>query len=255
MSASRIEPIQRRPNVIKLPRTTGQGTEARFTMRFVTMLELTSVISSVLLTVWAIVPLYPQNRLVMALPAVLSLTLIMSSQRARNESLRELGLSTAYFWTAFRLLFFPVVLCSLLLLLMGYLSRSLHRSTHFEVNLVIVPLWGIVQQYVLQGFIYRRVRMLMVDDRSLKRPMDQQVRYAILVTAAIFAFVHLPNLTLSLLTFTAALLWSWVYERAPNLWVLGFSHGLLSLVVMHSLPDWLLQSMSVGYKHFLYQKF
>lgn len=254
MSATRIEQIQRRPKVVKLPRAE-QGTEARLSLRLVTVLELVSVISSVLLTVWAIVPLYPQNRIMMAFPALLSLSLVFYSQHARRESLQELGLRSDYFWTATRLLFLPVMLCSVVLLLIGYSSQSLHRSTHFEVNLVIVPLWGVVQQFVLQGFIYRRVRMLIVVERSFKRSTEQQVRYAILATAAIFALVHLPNLTLSLLTFAAALLWSWVYERAPNLWVLGFSHGLLSLIVMHALPDWLLQSMSVGYKHFLYQKF
>ncbi len=254
MSATRIEQIQRRPKVMKLPRAE-QGTEARLSLRLVTILELLSVISSVLLTVWAIVPLYPQNRLVMAFPALLSLSLIFYSQHTRHESLGELGLSSAYLWTALRHLLLPVVLCSLVLLLTGYLSHSLHRSTHFEVNLVIVPLWGVVQQFVLQGFIYRRVRMLVVDSGSFKPAADRQIRYAILATAAIFALVHLPNLTLSLLTFAAALLWSWVYERAPNLWVLGFSHGLLSLIVMHALPEWLLHSMSVGYKHFLYQKF
>jgi len=46
-----------------------------------------------------------------------------------------------------------------------------------------------------------------------------------------------------------------VYERAPNLFALGLSHGLMSDLAMSSLPPWLLHSMSVGYKHFIYQKF
>lgn len=254
MRATKIEQIQPQEKGVQ-PAWTGQGNEARLSLRFVTWLELISVISSVLLTVWAIVPLYPQNRLVLVLPALLALSLIGYSHHIRHEGMQELGLSKSYGGPALRLLLVPVVLCSVVLLLIGYLSNSLRRSTHFEVNLVIVPLWGIVQQYVLQGFIFRRVRMLMVNEGSYEQSVDQQVRYAILVTATIFAIVHLPNLTLSLLTFTAALFWSWVYEQAPNLWVLGLSHGLLSLIVMHSLPDWLLQSMSVGYKHFLYQKF
>lgn len=254
MSATRIQPIQRRLTVVSHPKI-GAGDEARLSLRHVTLLELVSIISSVLLTVWAIVPLYPQNRLVMAFPAFLSVGLIIYSQRVRHESLWELGLSSAHIWPAFRLLILPVLFCCVTLLAIGYLTQSLHRSTHFETNLLIVPLWGVVQQYVLQGFIYRRVRLLMVDETAFRHITERQIRAAILVTAVVFALVHLPNLTLSLLTFAAALLWSWVYERAPNLWALGLSHGLLSLVVMHSLPAWLLQSMSVGYKHFLYQKF
>lgn len=254
MSATRIQQVQGRHSVVELPKVT-QEKDARLSLRSVTVIELISVISSVLLTVWAIVPLYPQNRLMMALPAVLAISLIFYSQHVRQESLQELGFSSAYASAALQLLLLPVVLCSVVLLSIGYLAHSLHRSTHFEINLFIVPLWGVVQQYVLQGFIYRRLRSLLVDDKTFGRVTEKQVRNTILLTATIFAFVHLPNLALSLLTFAAALLWSWVYERAPNLWVLGFSHGLLSLVVMHSLPAWLLQSMSVGYKHFLYQKF
>lgn len=254
MSATRIQQAQRRSTVIELSSAT-QKKDARLSSRSITMLELISVISSVLLTVWAIVPLYPQNRLFMAFPALLAISLILYSQHVRRESLRELGLSFAHASAALRLLLLPVVLCSVILLSIGYLTHSLRRSTHFEINLFIVPFWGVVQQYVLQGFIYRRIRSLFVNDRTFSHVTEKQVRYTILLTAALFAFVHLPNLALSLLTFAAALLWSWVYERAPNLWVLGFSHGLLSLVVMHSLPAWFLQSMSVGYKHFLYQKF
>lgn len=254
MNATRIPQVQRRPTVVELTSST-QEKEARLSLRSITMLELISVISSVLLTVWALAPLYPQNRLVMAFPALLAVSLILYSQYSRRESLRELGLSSANAWAALRLLLLPVLLCSTLFLIIGYLTHSLRRSTHFEINLFIVPLWGVIQQYVLQGFIYRRIRFLLVNDKPFNRVAEKQIRYTVFLTALIFAFVHLPNLALSLLTFAAALLWSWVYERAPNLWVLGFSHGFLSLIVMHSLPPWLLQSMSVGYKHFLYQKF
>lgn len=57
------------------------------------------------------------------------------------------------------------------------------------------------------------------------------------------------------LTFVGGLIWSSVYERAPNLFAIALSHAAISLMLMTSLPPWLLPSMSVGYKHFLYQKF
>ncbi len=58
-----------------------------------------------------------------------------------------------------------------------------------------------------------------------------------------------------ILTFAGGLIWSWVYERAPNLFAIALSHAVISLMLMTALPPWLLPSMSVGYKHFLYQKF
>lgn len=228
---------------------------AQVSLRLVTLLEITSVISSVLLVVWGIAPLFPQSRWIMALPALFALTLIFYSQRLRGESLSEIGFSSQYFTAAIRLLVFPVLVAGAILLFVGYLQHSFHRSSHFELNLVVVPIWGVAQQYILQGFIYRRVRQLLIHDRLSSEIRQRRLTLTLLLAAGLFALVHLPNLTLTALTFIAAILWSWVYERAPNLWALGLSHGLLSLILMHSIPPWVLQSMSVGYKHFLYQKF
>lgn len=233
---------------------TGQGSSApaaQLSMRAVTLLELLSVLGSILLTLWAVVPLYPQTRGLMAVPALAAVALVGYSQLLRGENWRTVGLSTQFFAPALRLLALPVLLSCAALLALGYFAQSFHRSTHFALNLLIVPLWGVLQQYVLQGYFYRRIRSLLVTEPA----QASRVNWAIGLTACLFAFVHLPNLTLTLLTLLASLVWTWIYERAPNLWALGLSHGLLSLLVMHSLPDWLLQSMSVGYKHFLYQKF
>ena len=228
------------------------SSEARLSLYAVTWLEIVSVLGSVLLSVWALVPMYPQSRWPVLLPAALAGWLIFNSQRLRGESWRDVGFRAEGFGRACKLLALPVLLALAVMCLIGWKLNSFQRSTHFAINLFIAPLWGIVQQYITQGFLYRRVRSLLVTS-----PIEQrtQIRKAIWLSAACFAFVHLPNLTLTLLTLVAGLLWSWVYERAPNLWALGLSHGLLSFVLMHSMPAWFLQSMSIGYKHFLYQKF
>jgi len=221
----------------------------------VTLLEVISVIISVILINWAIVPIYPQSRWPLIPPVLLILTLIIYSQVKRGESWRDLGFSQRYFLTASRFLFLPVTLGCVVLLAIGYINNSIHRSTHFGTNLLIIPFWGVMQQYVLQGFLYRRIVFLSFHVPSHHVTQPQQVWLAIFFTAGLFSAVHLPNFPLALLALIAAIVWAWVYERAPNLWALGLSHGLLSLVLMHSLPLQFLHSMSVGYKHFLYQKF
>jgi membrane protease YdiL (CAAX protease family) len=231
------------------------GDDARLSLRLVTLIEITSVIGSVLLIVWAIAPLFPQTRWLMIPPGIFAFSLILYSHHIRRESWSEIGFTSRHFRPALRLLATPVLIGGSVLMLFGYFQNSFHRSTHFELNLIVVPAWGIVQQYVLQGYVYRRVRQLLVHDQLKVELRKRRLRLSQLSTAGLFALVHLPNLTLTLLTFLAAVIWSWVYERAPNLWALGLSHGLLSLMLMHSSPTWLLQSMSVGYKHFLYQKF
>lgn len=239
-------------------RISGQGSVAASTqlsLVTVTLLEVISVIISVMLINWAIVPIYPQSRWPLVVPVLLILTFIIYSQVKRHESWRDLGFSRKHFSAALHFLLLPVTLGCVILLAIGYFTNSIHRSTHFVTNLLIVPFWGVVQQYVLQGFLYRRIRFLSLQLPVHLATQTRQIWLAILFTAGLFAAVHLPNLTLAALTLLAAIVWTWVYERAPNLWALGLSHGLLSLVLMHSLPLRVLHSMSVGYKHFLYQKF
>lgn len=231
------------------------SSDARLSLRAVTWLEIVSVLGSVLLSVWALVPLYPQSRWPVLLPAALALWLVVNSQRQRGESWHDVGFRAEGFGYAFKLLALPMLLAIAVMSLISWKLNSFQRTSQFALNLFVAPLWGIVQQYITQGFLYRRVRSLIVQPQTSPLEQRTQVRKAIWVSASCFAFVHLPNPTLTLLTLVAGLLWSWVYERAPNLWALGLSHGILSAVLMHSMPAWFLQSMSIGYKHFLYQKF
>ncbi len=231
------------------------STDARLSLRVVTGLEIVSVLGSVLLAVWALVPMYPQSRWTLLVPAALAVWLVINSQRLRGESWHDVGFRAAGFGSAFKLLALPMLFAIAAMSLISWKLNSFQRTSQFALNLFIAPLWGIVQQYITQGFLYRRVRSLIVQSQASPVEQRTQVRKAIWLSASCFAFVHLPNPTLSLLTLAAGLLWSWVYERAPNLWALGISHGILSAVLMHSMPAWFLQSMSIGYKHFLYQKF
>ncbi len=228
---------------------------AQISLRAVTGLEIASVIVSVLIAVWAILPLQPDRRWLIYVPGLLALALIVNSHRVRGDSLRDLGFTTRHFLRAIKLLLLPTLLAVAVFVAIGYFSNSFHRTTNFWATLCFMPIWGTFQQYILQGFIYRRVRFLLVDETAPTDKQKGRINLAIIASSAIFAFVHLPNPTLTILTLVGGLVWSWIYERAPNLFALGLSHGLMSLMLMSSLPPWLLESMSVGYKHFLYQKF
>lgn len=50
----------------------------------------------------------------------------------------------------------------------------------------------------------------------------------VLVTAAAFASVHIGNSTLVALTFVAGLMWSLLYRRWSNLWLLAGSQTILA---------------------------
>jgi membrane protease YdiL (CAAX protease family) len=93
------------------------------------------------------------------------------------------------------------------------------------------------------GFSYRRLRQFL-------HPYQ-----AIIITAGLFALVHAPNVPLMILTFLGGLIWSFVYERAPNLFASAISHLLLSATVLVAVPEWILPGMTVGYRYLLYHSF
>ena len=174
------------------------------------------------------------------------------SHRLRGESLRDLGFTTRHFGRALLLLVIPMLIGAALLVAIGYFAGSLQSKNRSWTILIFLPLWGLMQQYILQAFIYRRLRFILVPEQLSPNENAWRVRLAIFSAAVLFALVHAPNLPLMALSLTGGLIWSWVYERAPNLFALGLSHCLMSAVALATLP---VHSMSIGYQYFLQQKF
>ena len=85
--------------------------------------------------------------------------------------------------------------------------------------MVLYPLWGIVQQFLIIGLIVKN----MTDYEGMKFP----VWITILTASILFSTVHYPSMLLMIGTFVLAVLYSLVYLRYSNLWVLGLFHGWL----------------------------
>jgi membrane protease YdiL (CAAX protease family) len=228
---------------------------AQISMRAVSALEIASVFVSVIIISWVITPLQPWRRWMVFLPALLAMGLMINSQRERGESLREVGLGRENFFRALRLLAPPTIIACAGFAAIGYSTGSLHSTSHSWMTAMATPFWALIQQYTSQAFFYRRVRFMLLDDSLSPGERKKRTWLAILLNAAIFSSAHAPNPSLMILTFAGGLMWSWVYERAPNLPAIALSHAAVSLTLMTSLPPWLLPSMRVGYKYFFYQRF
>lgn len=208
--------------------------------RTLALWEITSVVLSFLIAEWMVLPFAGNSKLVAAFPLGLALALMLFSHRARKETAREIGWRIDNFWQAARLLILPMLAAAVLIVGIGLLKGSLRFNGRQMLEWALwLPLWGLMQQYVLQGFINRRAQL--VFGRGWQ---------SLLLVALVFALLHLPNPWLAFATFAGGLLWAYVYQRAPNLIALALSHALMSMLLACSLSTSALNSLRVGIKYF-----
>jgi membrane protease YdiL (CAAX protease family) len=206
--------------------------------------EIATVVASVLIAEWVVFALAGDGALALAFPVATVLAFMLLSHRARRESAHELGWRLDNFWHASRLLAPPLVVVTAILVALGWYTSSLDFTrwkggTSIFGVAALSLLWGPLQQYALQGFINRRAQAVWGRGWT-----------SVLVVAVVFATLHLPNPWLTFATFAGGLLWAYVYQRAPNLIALGLSHGLMTWVLVSSVPPAALHNLRVGFKYF-----
>ena len=208
----------------------------------INLAELTSVVLSILLVEWALAP-FAVSPWLLGVPPLLAFLLMLYSHQCRGETAQTLGFGGRYFERTLLLLAGPTLLAIAALIFISYLTHLLHLPDRFWARLSLLPGWALLQQYTMLGFAYRRLRQCL------------HANHSITITALLFALLHAPNYPLMILTFLGGLIWSFVYERAPNLFASAISHTLLSATVLVTIPEWILPSMTVGYRCLLYQNF
>jgi membrane protease YdiL (CAAX protease family) len=209
--------------------------------------EIASVTLSVLIAEWVVLALADDSgaRLINTAVGLLAFAFMLLSKRARGETARDLGFRLDNFTRALRLLALPTLAMTALLLVAGALAGSINFSRwRGGWAFVGVPTfglaWGLVQQYALQAFLNRRAQIVWGKGAR-----------SVLLVSAVFALAHLPNPALTAVTFAGGLVWSAVYQRAPNLPALAVSHALMTWVLVSTLPPHLLGGLRVGYKYFV----
>jgi membrane protease YdiL (CAAX protease family) len=208
--------------------------------------EIASVAASALVAEWAVIAAVGFRPGWFAVPVGLAFALMIYSHRLRGETAREIGWNRSQFLPALKLLVVPMLAGALALALFGRLwLGSGFRVGDGRAGWAVLGfpvwgfLWGLLQQYVLQGFVNRRAQILFGRGTS-----------SVLLTASVFALLHLPNPWLTAATFAGGVLWAWAYQRAPNLFALALSHAAMTWVLVSALPESALRGLRVGFKYF-----
>ena len=130
----------------------------------------------------------------------------------RGDNLREAALAQLPF----------LVTGVLALLAYGFATGSPGLPHTFWLTLVLYPVWGIAQQFALQNLIANNVAGFVARPPAIA-----------LLAAILFAVSHYPRLELVTLTLVAGFFFTWIYRKAPNLWVIGTAHGLLGSMAFY----------------------
>jgi hypothetical protein len=114
---------------------------------------------------------------------------------------------------------------------------TLHPRRGVGRDLAGLFFWGGGQQLALQTVLLHEARR--VAPRGA----------AIVIAAAVFGAIHLPNPFLAALTFLSALVWCWIYSRYPNILPLALSHAVGTLAVLHAFDADITGRLRIGYAY------
>jgi membrane protease YdiL (CAAX protease family) len=169
---------------------------------------------------------------------VMILGLTLASNAVRGEGCRHLGFCWNNFaWGARKL--GPAVF-GIALLLAGGLVRHTLRDVSLRtavVGFLIYCVWGLFQQYLLNGFFLNRMVEMAGGIAS---------HWLLLPLALVFSLIHAPNWFLMAVTLPAGYLSGFVYLRYRNLFVLALSHALLGCLLYLVVPDSISHSLYIG---------
>jgi hypothetical protein len=141
----------------------------------------------------------------------------LSVVHRRSDSWTDLGFRTDNLRAALLPFSTATLAAGLCIAVWAAVHGRAHWGREVFILLALYPAWAVAQQVAFQGLLHRRLTVL------LRSSMLQ-----VLITASAFAAVHFGNPTLVALTFAAGVLWSLLYRRWPNVWLLGASHSILA---------------------------
>ncbi len=148
--------------------------------------------------------------------------------RRRNEVgiLKYWGFRTDNFKSVARKILPLGVLSVIFFVVIGIVQNSINITWHILPILVLYPVWGIIQQFLL----------IAITSGNMQDFRGQNLNkwIIILLSALLFAIVHYPFVWLMVATFILAIFYGFIYLGERNIYALGLFHGWLGAVFYYT---------------------
>jgi hypothetical protein len=139
--------------------------------------------------------------------------------------LKAWGISTENFRKSIILLLPLISISILACLIYGILADTLILSWHILPVLILYPVWGTFQQFLMLSLIGLNIKQ--ISNNKLNR-------FTITgITAVIFSLIHYPSFLLMIFTFFMEILFVPVFMKWRNLWALGLAHGIIGSFLLY----------------------
>lgn len=115
------------------------------------------------------------------------------------------------------------------MIIIGIVQGTITASWHIFPILIIYPVWGMVQQFLL-------IALLAGNLSELRKPkLGKPV--IVLISALLFAGAHYPFWWLIAATFVLGIFYVYIYLKERNIYALGLFHGWLGGIFYYTIMD------------------
>ena len=150
---------------------------------------------------------------------------VIIQARRNKQQLHQWGFRTDNFASVLKRVLPFGIAAVLISIATGYFRDTLNFTWHVIPILLIYPLWGTIQQFLIMGLVAGNLQ----DQGKLKPWL------VIIISAALFGIVHYPWWWLILGTTCLAVFYTYVYLKERNLYVLGLFHGWLGAIFYYTI--------------------
>lgn len=111
--------------------------------------------------------------------------------------------------------------------LIGYFRSTFNPHWHIIPILIVYPLFGVLQQFLLMSLVAG----------NLQAQKKFRFSVIIIITSVLFGLLHYPYGWLIFGTFILSLFYTFIFLKERNLYVLGLFHGWLGAIFYYTVVD------------------